>query len=111
MQHFFFFFFQAEDGIRDYKVTGVQTCALPIYRHQQLQRPPVLFREPPSTTELRGISADGNREQPRCDRRRGSALGREDRDGPASEPGGRLPVPLEPRGALRTRRPEQGRPD
>src|SRR5256885_7047066 len=28
-----FFFFQAEDGIRDYKVTGVQTCALPIYDH------------------------------------------------------------------------------
>src|SRR5256885_5831327 len=28
-----FFFFQAEDGIRDYKVTGVQTCALPIYHH------------------------------------------------------------------------------
>src|SRR5256885_814773 len=27
-----FFFFQAEDGIRDYKVTGVQTCALPICR-------------------------------------------------------------------------------
>ena len=26
----FFFFFQAEDGIRDYDVTGVQTCALPI---------------------------------------------------------------------------------
>src|SRR5256885_9663009 len=26
----FSFFFQAEDGIRDYKVTGVQTCALPI---------------------------------------------------------------------------------
>src|SRR5256885_13759239 len=26
-----FVFFQAEDGIRDYKVTGVQTCALPIY--------------------------------------------------------------------------------
>src|SRR5256885_6215764 len=26
------FFFQAEDGIRDYKVTGVQTCALPIYQ-------------------------------------------------------------------------------
>ena len=26
-----FFFFQAEDGIRDYKVTGVQTCALPIW--------------------------------------------------------------------------------
>src|SRR5207237_8405385 len=27
---FFFFFFQAEDGIRDSSVTGVQTCALPI---------------------------------------------------------------------------------
>ena len=25
-----FFFFQAEDGIRDWSVTGVQTCALPI---------------------------------------------------------------------------------
>src|SRR5258706_5656207 len=28
----FFFFFQAEDGIRDWSVTGVQTCALPISR-------------------------------------------------------------------------------
>src|SRR5256885_16231174 len=38
-----FFFFQAEDGIRDYKVTGVQTCALPIcsraaQRARQLRR-------------------------------------------------------------------------
>src|SRR6266496_4126900 len=30
MTLFFFFFFQAEDGIRDLYVTGVQTCALPI---------------------------------------------------------------------------------
>src|SRR5207245_6936732 len=29
---FFVFFFQAEDGIRDATVTGVQTCALPIYQ-------------------------------------------------------------------------------
>src|SRR6266496_4125061 len=29
--YFFFFFFQAEDGIRDLYVTGVQTCALPIF--------------------------------------------------------------------------------
>src|SRR2546426_6825988 len=29
------FFFQAEDGIRDYKVTGIQTCALPISRQAQ----------------------------------------------------------------------------
>ena len=26
------FFFQAEDGIRDWSVTGVQTCALPIWK-------------------------------------------------------------------------------
>src|SRR5256885_10996164 len=32
MSFVMFFFFQAEDGIRDYKVTGVQTCALPIWR-------------------------------------------------------------------------------
>src|SRR5690606_39989941 len=30
---YFFFFFQAEDGIRDFHVTGVQTCALPICRY------------------------------------------------------------------------------
>src|SRR5207302_4842504 len=32
---FFFFFFQAEDGIRDFHVTGVQTCALPIWIARQ----------------------------------------------------------------------------
>src|SRR5256885_11542392 len=32
----FFFFFQAEDGIRDYKVTGVQTCALPISSNREM---------------------------------------------------------------------------
>src|SRR6266545_913960 len=39
MFFFFFFFFQAEDGIRDKLVTGVQTCALPIFRleHRFLQ--------------------------------------------------------------------------
>src|SRR5690349_24262608 len=31
------FFFQAEDGIRDLYVTGVQTCALPIYKGCRLQ--------------------------------------------------------------------------
>src|SRR5216684_7846081 len=52
------FFFQAEDGIRDYKVTGVQTCALPISsgfcfssrrRHTRCSRDwirRVLFRSP-----------------------------------------------------------------
>src|SRR5688572_31004582 len=34
----FFFFFQAEDGIRDLTVTGVQTCALPIWAMTQRVR-------------------------------------------------------------------------
>src|SRR5256885_2323966 len=42
------FFFQAEDGIRDYKVTGVQTCALPIFsqwaRHSRAHRAGSLWR-------------------------------------------------------------------
>src|SRR3712207_7171441 len=36
MVMFYFFFFQAEDGIRDIGVTGVQTCALPISFEPQL---------------------------------------------------------------------------
>src|SRR2546425_8951491 len=35
----FFFFFQAEDGIRDKLVTGVQTCALPISAGDELPQP------------------------------------------------------------------------
>src|SRR5437763_17085438 len=35
---FVFFFFQAEDGIRDTSVTGVQTCALPIYPARRMPR-------------------------------------------------------------------------
>src|SRR5256885_5153405 len=41
------FFFQAEDGIRDYKVTGVQTCALPIFKSRPQSMPafaPIAFR-------------------------------------------------------------------
>src|SRR5207302_7768946 len=34
-----FFFFQAEDGIRDFHVTGVQTCALPIYTASMIRSP------------------------------------------------------------------------
>src|SRR5207244_5116772 len=37
LHKFFFFFFQAEDGIRDDLVTGVQTCALPIC-HRRFRR-------------------------------------------------------------------------
>src|SRR3712207_7709810 len=35
---YYCFFFQAEDGIRDIGVTGVQTCALPILRNMELIR-------------------------------------------------------------------------
>src|SRR5256884_4000793 len=48
-----FFFFQAEDGIRDVAVTGVQTCALPISFHkdvtlrQLMSHRAGLLREPP----------------------------------------------------------------
>src|SRR5690606_39769998 len=38
---FFFFFFQAEDGIRDFHVTGVQTCALPICLKHNITLPSV----------------------------------------------------------------------
>src|SRR5438132_9384852 len=34
------FFFQAEDGIRDHCVTGVQTCALPISKNRKRSHPP-----------------------------------------------------------------------
>src|SRR3712207_7543988 len=41
------FFFQAEDGIRDIGVTGVQTCALPIFHrmHRAPKRPERLFMQ------------------------------------------------------------------
>src|SRR5690606_40480977 len=50
--HSFFFFFQAEDGIRDFHVTGVQTCALPI-----CPRPPP---RPPGQARTPGSSAVRN---------------------------------------------------
>src|SRR5205807_6358031 len=42
---FMFFFFQAEDGIRDYKVTGVQTCALPISKIKAQVPKPILRKD------------------------------------------------------------------
>src|SRR2546422_4847862 len=46
----FFFFFQAEDGIRDVAVTGVQTCALPISwtAHKRTLQPISLNMSPPT---------------------------------------------------------------
>src|SRR3712207_8873523 len=51
---YFFFFFQAEDGIRDIGVTGVQTCALPIFRRQppQLNYPPGTVPDPDHGSKL-----------------------------------------------------------
>src|SRR5256886_7338249 len=48
----FFFFFQAEDGIRDLTVTGVQTCALPIYWDTPQLK---LMRNPDVTVRSRGV--------------------------------------------------------
>src|SRR5215813_10655276 len=45
------FFFQAEDGIRDADVTGVQTCALPIYG------PPGAFPRDRPSDDLEGVLA------------------------------------------------------
>src|SRR5438132_10547442 len=46
--HRFFFFFQAEDGIRDHCVTGVQTCALPILNVRVGSRNTVVSCTPPA---------------------------------------------------------------
>src|SRR2546426_736856 len=71
-----FFFFQAEDGIRDYKVTGVQTCALPICHipltpldsavpSSQVSRPPQfpMTSRPVPTTHSLPLPAGLTREQ------------------------------------------------
>src|SRR5256885_10456792 len=57
---FFFFFFQAEDGIRDYKVTGVQTCALPISPHQ-FERAPAVAEYPEKAPQRRGLATAARR--------------------------------------------------
>src|SRR2546429_4640196 len=53
-----FFFFQAEDGIRDVAVTGVQTCALPIYT-VEIRR--LIDAALPSFAEQLGDATDPNR--------------------------------------------------
>src|SRR5690606_39706371 len=49
----FLFFFQAEDGIRDFHVTGVQTCALPICRSAPARRCPRTPRAPERSSPVR----------------------------------------------------------
>src|SRR4051794_41415401 len=73
---FFFFFFQAKDGIRDGRLTGVQTCALPISsRLGQVEPPPVV------------LERDG----------RGLNLTEPVRDGILNHTGAELPITLEGR--------------
>src|SRR5256885_5368670 len=55
---YYFFFFQAEDGIRDYKVTGVQTCALPICRATRRRTGSTAFR-----CRLQGCPRVGGRDR------------------------------------------------
>src|SRR5205085_7435731 len=56
---FFFFFFQAEDGIRDLTVTGVQTCALPISRSRCGRSPPAARRRRATAFPSRSIPPAG----------------------------------------------------
>src|SRR5690349_25029368 len=54
-----FFFFQAEDGIRDLYVTGVQTCALPIYpppTNRRCSTPPNASPRPLSAVATRATA-------------------------------------------------------
>src|SRR5688572_32495905 len=60
---FFVFFFQAEDGIRDLTVTGVQTCALPISSKWSSRlgvgmgyKTPTLFTEETETIQYKGVA-------------------------------------------------------
>src|SRR5260370_10675024 len=61
----YFFFFQAEDGIRDSSVTGVQTCALPIYSDVSRHGREVL---------LRHVAAAAGRRVPEDQRRTADAV-------------------------------------
>src|SRR5258708_13090090 len=63
------FFFQAEDGIRDDLVTGVQTCALPIYFAQPADRRPCPARwRPWSAAAARSVGAPRRRRASRLRR-------------------------------------------
>src|SRR5215211_4471118 len=59
-----FFFFQAEDGIRDHCVTGVQTCALPIWPRDRRARLP----RRDGTPRLRALPVGRDRDQARTPR-------------------------------------------
>src|SRR2546423_5704209 len=61
LRFYFFFFFQAEDGIRDKLVTGVQTCALPIYLLARIAQLPYrhLAGAEATPSVYRGVTGEG----------------------------------------------------
>src|SRR2546430_135695 len=84
---YIFFFFQAEDGIRDLTVTGVQTCALPICDGHRLGGAP---DGDPQVPAGQGRPMPDLRDEPRA-RRRARAGPREGaRRGAARDPDERL---------------------
>src|SRR2546425_7239764 len=92
----FFFFFQAEDGIRDKLVTGVQTCALPISGAAPEAAPPA---PSPAAPDTGGFSFDqffSPTEQPAG----GGEVAPATPEPPARSSGGRLRPPVEDEGDL-----------
>src|SRR6266496_3989165 len=59
---YFSFFFQAEDGIRDLYVTGVQTCALPI----STELAQAIVRDGEGATKFITIAVEGGRDTAEC---------------------------------------------
>src|SRR5205085_3554226 len=83
---FFFFFFQAEDGIRDLTVTGVQTCALPIWRGGGIAGPQRRRQDDPDPLDHGTVAADGARRHHRVAwPRAGGPFAPRDRGPPRSE--------------------------
>src|SRR5437870_7233764 len=81
-----FFFFQAEDGIRDGHVTGVQTCALPIWVQRRDQPAAVPAAQPGVAGSLPLSRRDVHRSPRHRDRRRAAgAIPRPGRDRRRSE--------------------------
>src|SRR2546430_8698169 len=105
----FFFFFQAEDGIRDLTVTGVQTCALPISRSPAAGTP----RRPGDRAAARAAALPPRRSpvlrRARCDRATGARRDRADEPPPPVRPRRAPPPDRAAPARLRPGRP--ARPD
>src|SRR3989441_753978 len=100
-----FFFFQAEDGIRDKLVTGVQTCALPI-SHGQRARPARRVRHRdgrPGLGRPRARAGAGERHGQRGRESQVARRAGERRSLPAESAGPGALAPGDPRAALRAR--------